>query len=378
MGFNSADVQPRSVVLSRLVIISFILLSVQKITLVLIQVRKSKKTYKRPKIKLKCKENFLNKEYISNEYTIKSTKQKWILQNIVKPFQKILPNECHTYPFLPQDNKLCRPDDKSYQISETMKYEGSRFASFASFPDIQGLYVTKLASAGFYYSGIGDEVTCYSCGLKYRNWSRKDSPMEIHKQLSPNCPFVGDSTSQDNGFHVQTCTSHDINEACKTSQDITGSTKKNLTNGVVDVERDNQQSVGQNISEQNLDVRSTGSYAHRQLAADKKSSISHKSSTNDTNSLVRISKIEINPPNVTTTNTYYSSSNQSSAIADRKDLAGVMVVKPKYPNYTARDARIESFNQWPRHLTQSVDEMTNAGFFFTGKCILRRLHRYFS
>jgi hypothetical protein len=49
---------------------------------------------------------------------------------------------------------------------------------------------TKLASAGFYYNGNGDEVVCFNCGMKHRNWRNRDSPLEIHKQMSPNCSFV--------------------------------------------------------------------------------------------------------------------------------------------------------------------------------------------
>ncbi|GFO40297.1 baculoviral iap repeat-containing protein 2 [Plakobranchus ocellatus] len=49
----------------------------------------------------------------------------------------------------------------------------------------------KLAEAGFERSpsAKSDEVECSSCGIKYRNWSG-ESPLAVHRTLSPLCPFM--------------------------------------------------------------------------------------------------------------------------------------------------------------------------------------------
>ncbi|KAJ8315640.1 hypothetical protein KUTeg_007790 [Tegillarca granosa] len=71
-----------------------------------------------------------------------------------------------------------------------MENELVRLSTFASFPKTSQAYPIRLAEAGFTYCGFSDEVKCPDCDLRYRNWSSGDLPSEIHKQLSPNCPFI--------------------------------------------------------------------------------------------------------------------------------------------------------------------------------------------
>ena len=48
----------------------------------------------------------------------------------------------------------------------------------------------QLARAGFFYSGFGDRVVCFSCDLKLYNWEKTDDPWIEHCTKSPNCLFV--------------------------------------------------------------------------------------------------------------------------------------------------------------------------------------------
>ncbi|XP_028413742.1 putative inhibitor of apoptosis [Dendronephthya gigantea] len=48
----------------------------------------------------------------------------------------------------------------------------------------------KLASAGFYYTGINDHVMCYSCDVSLRCWKPRDDPLTEHFKLNPNCSFL--------------------------------------------------------------------------------------------------------------------------------------------------------------------------------------------
>lgn len=45
----------------------------------------------------------------------------------------------------------------------------------------------ELASAGFYYEGIGDRVNTFCCGITLRQWNHFDEPWQEHKKHSPNC-----------------------------------------------------------------------------------------------------------------------------------------------------------------------------------------------
>ncbi len=55
----------------------------------------------------------------------------------------------------------------------------------------------QLASAGFFYTGHGSRVECFSCGLTHQDWKRGDLPLHVHRQQSPNCPFIGSLLSKE-------------------------------------------------------------------------------------------------------------------------------------------------------------------------------------
>ncbi|XP_053403178.1 baculoviral IAP repeat-containing protein 3-like [Mercenaria mercenaria] len=72
----------------------------------------------------------------------------------------------------------------------TMRYEMLRFCTLRSFPRENKPYITRLAEAGFYYANNGDEVVCYCCARRKSNWRETDNPIDVHKQMNPNCSFL--------------------------------------------------------------------------------------------------------------------------------------------------------------------------------------------
>ena len=48
----------------------------------------------------------------------------------------------------------------------------------------------KLAKAGFFYTGRGDVVQCFYCGVKLKNWVSCDVPYKEHCKFSPNCRYM--------------------------------------------------------------------------------------------------------------------------------------------------------------------------------------------
>lgn len=72
----------------------------------------------------------------------------------------------------------------------TMRYEMLRFCTLRSFPKENKPFITRLAQAGFYYAKNGDEVVCYCCAQRKRNWHESDNPMDVHRELNPNCRFL--------------------------------------------------------------------------------------------------------------------------------------------------------------------------------------------
>ncbi|VDH97946.1 baculoviral IAP repeat-containing protein 5 [Mytilus galloprovincialis] len=63
-----------------------------------------------------------------------------------------------------------------------------RLASFGNWPKTQT--PADLASAGFFYTGTGDVVKCFSCGKRIYQWEPYEIPWMEHKKHSPNCDFV--------------------------------------------------------------------------------------------------------------------------------------------------------------------------------------------
>lgn len=75
-------------------------------------------------------------------------------------------------------------------VEEQMKHEMLRLRSFQGYPTENKPFVIRFAQAGFYYSGRGDEVVCFVCMIRVRNWKEADDPMKVHKSMSPSCQFL--------------------------------------------------------------------------------------------------------------------------------------------------------------------------------------------
>ena len=65
-----------------------------------------------------------------------------------------------------------------------------RVASFATWPSSAAVSCLELARSGFKYSGHGESTVCTECHLMIDRWQRGDRPDQVHRQRSPNCPFV--------------------------------------------------------------------------------------------------------------------------------------------------------------------------------------------
>ena len=75
-------------------------------------------------------------------------------------------------------------------VQDSMKFEILRVCTFRTYPGENKPFRILLASAGLYFASEGDEVICYTCGIRRSGWNEYDKPMEIHKQLRPNCAFL--------------------------------------------------------------------------------------------------------------------------------------------------------------------------------------------
>lgn len=76
-----------------------------------------------------------------------------------------------------------------------MNVEEKRLRTFREWPTNAAVDPTRLAKAGFYYTGQILEVQCFLCGARISDWNYGDQAMARHRLKSPNCPFVLSPTS---------------------------------------------------------------------------------------------------------------------------------------------------------------------------------------
>ena len=72
-----------------------------------------------------------------------------------------------------------------------------RLHTFSSWQYSNLITSYQLASAGFFYTGQGSRVECFSCGLTHQDWKKGDLPLHVHRQQSPNCPFISSLLSKE-------------------------------------------------------------------------------------------------------------------------------------------------------------------------------------
>ena len=71
-----------------------------------------------------------------------------------------------------------------------MKNHLNRLATFKNLPESSPVSACVVSKAGFYYTGEGDTVACYSCGLSLSHCKPDTQPVNVHRQVSSECQFL--------------------------------------------------------------------------------------------------------------------------------------------------------------------------------------------
>ncbi|CAM4939501.1 unnamed protein product [Rotaria socialis] len=67
----------------------------------------------------------------------------------------------------------------------------ARKRTFSNWPHRISPSSAQMIEAGFFNSNVGDRVICVYCNMICQQWTpNTDNPVEIHKTLSPKCPYV--------------------------------------------------------------------------------------------------------------------------------------------------------------------------------------------
>lgn len=190
----------------------------------------------------------------------------------------------------------------------SMKYELLRLCTLRKYPDKTSKpFLTAFAKAGFYYAGSGDELCCYACGLKRSKWTANEDPMEIHKILSPACPFLTNNSAAN-------CPVPEISEQ----------------------QRDRFKVLDA--------IPEPRGYGQR------------KNETNGANGLILRGG--------------RSTVQQSDALSNTRDRTSAnqngRSCQPKYPQYALRSVRLRTYVDWPNRPGLTKEDMTDCGFFYAG------------
>lgn len=68
--------------------------------------------------------------------------------------------------------------------------EKARLHTFINWPKDCPIQPKELIDAGFYYTGNGDKVECFKCGIILAGWEPLDTPWGEHVKWAKNCPLV--------------------------------------------------------------------------------------------------------------------------------------------------------------------------------------------
>jgi baculoviral IAP repeat-containing protein 7/8 len=83
------------------------------------------------------------------------------------------------------------PTDKSTGAKyPEYKYYEDRLRTFEGWSKCFKQNPEQLSRAGFYYTGRGDQVLCYSCGVGVKDWEPDDDPWEQHAIWYPDCDHL--------------------------------------------------------------------------------------------------------------------------------------------------------------------------------------------
>ncbi|KAK7107240.1 baculoviral IAP repeat-containing protein 3-like [Littorina saxatilis] len=89
--------------------------------------------------------------------------------------------------------------DATFNPDIDLAHLGYRLATLGALSGLFPVSRVKLADAGFYFRGQGDEMTCYSCRVRHSGWTREDNPMDVHRRLSPSCQHVREKDGEQSG-----------------------------------------------------------------------------------------------------------------------------------------------------------------------------------
>lgn len=130
---------------------------------------------------------------------------------------------------------ITRPEFPEFAV------EAKRIESYADWPKTLKQRPQQLSDAGFYYTGKGDKVCCFSCGGGLKDWEVNDDPWEQHAMWYGKCEYLKlmkgvdyiermekkrDMQLQNSSDECGSCSSQSSSKSSSTQQSQTNSSEK--------------------------------------------------------------------------------------------------------------------------------------------------------
>uniref|UniRef100_A0A182MJD0 RING-type domain-containing protein n=1 Tax=Anopheles culicifacies TaxID=139723 RepID=A0A182MJD0_9DIPT len=247
------------------------------------------------------------------------------------------------------DNKQ-KDDDLACMSPEYFHIEENRLRSFAGWP-VSFISPNVLARYGFYYVGTEDTVKCYFCRVEIGLWEPQDDVIQEHLRWSPFCSLLKKRPTNNVPLNANY-----LDAVPEPSYDTCGISVR-------------QHSYAENANDRvriDLDRMSGDSWSGA-------SDISLSSSGSSSNG----AGVAENEP---MTGVRGNGSTGSSGLQqDRASMTAAewnngvlmgehsLMRRPEYPNYAIEADRLKTYEDWPTSLKQKPKQLSDAGFFYTGK-----------
>ena len=249
------------------------------------------------------------------------------------------------------------------------------------FPSKQGVHSNiAMKAAGFSYTGNADTARCNTCALEVSSWTLDMEPFTIHAQQSPKCEFVRsmqppDTTTSSPVHATIQCTSsspsHNEDRPSK-RQKIDPPLASMQRNGLVETETMKQ---ARRRTFSHWPLRSSPSVEHMIEAGFFSCNIGDRVMCIYCNLICQQWMQCIDDPRevhrILSPQCAFirSISNQLPSLAKNGDPCEAksgMLEGAFHRAYANPKDRHASFQEWPTEPLPSVDDLVNAGFFYTG------------
>nr|XP_040224645.1 death-associated inhibitor of apoptosis 1 [Anopheles coluzzii] len=256
------------------------------------------------------------------------------------------------------DNKH-KDDDLACMSPEYFHIEENRLRSFTSRWPVTFISPNVLARYGFYYVGTDDTVKCYFCRVEIGLWEPQDDVIQEHLRWSPYCPLLKKRPTNNVPLNANY-----LDAVPEPSFDTCGISVRH--NSYAENADDRVRIDLDRLSGDSWSGASDISLSSAAGAA--AASAGESEPMPSVGSGVGSSSMAASAAPIGAGALQQDQATMSAADWNNEVLMGEhsLMRRPEYPNYAIEADRLKSYEDWPTSLKQKPQQLSDAGFFYTG------------